>query len=417
MVTPSGATARLRTILVYVVLPALVLVVAWREVTQTRYGSHFGVIIGDGDLKIHDFASHLTFAKTFWHGEGGYSVKDHLRAATRLAGRPLPFALPFGYSPTMLWILGPLSLLPTGLGYFVWTLLGLAGALWICRRYRSIAVAVAFVSPVAIACWSLGQTAVLTAVAFLGLMHWDATSDRARASRRDFLLVVAVVWMLTAKPPLAIAAAAALLAGRRGTIVAAALVLGVVSTAALLPLFGKAGLLEYFRLLGHYDLGTADEVFAWSLRPDSMGNLRALLHVTFGVGDAVASRWSALFWLLTSASIIVAAARREIPAELRWSLAVLAYLLFCPHVSGTEELHVVVIVAALGAAASAPASIRTAGIALALVLLFLLPLIPFGGARVLVAFSGTLLLAALLIASAWRGPASTATRTAQPSTP
>jgi hypothetical protein len=317
----------------------------------------------------------------------------------------------------MLWILGPLCLLPTALGFFAWTLLGFIGVRWANGRYPSLVVAAVFVSPVALGCWGLGQTAVLTAVALLGLMHWDATSDRARVARRDFMLVAAVVWMLTAKPPLGMAAVTALLAGRRLAIVAAALALTVVSTALLLPLLGKAGLLEYVRLLGHYDLDTAAPAFAWSLRPDSMGNLRALLHVTFGVGDAVASRWSAALWLLASASIIVAAARREIPAELRWSLAVLAYLLFCPHVSGTEALHLVVIVAALAGAVRAPASIGGAAIALALLMVFLLPMIAFGGARVPVAFMGTVLLTALLIASEWRSPVGIAMRTAPPSTP
>jgi hypothetical protein len=393
----------------------LVVIVVWQMFAQARSGAHFGVTIDRGEVKIHDFASHLTFAKTFWRGEGGYGVADHLRVTERLAGRPLPYALPFGYSPTMLWVLGPLCALPTAWGFLVWSLLGFAGVWWASRRTPSVTVAMVFISPVALTCWGLGQTAVLSAVALLGLMHWDAASAGARVGRRDFMLIAAVVWMLTAKPPLAIAAATALLAGRRLAIVAAALGLAVVSTALLLPLLGKTGLLEYVRLLGHYDLDTAAPAFAWSLRPDSMANLRALLHVTFGVGDAIASRWSAVLWLLASASIVVAAARRDIAIELRWGLAVLAYLLFCPHVSATEELHLVVIVAAVGAAAGVPVLFRATGAALALGIVFLFPMLPLGGARAAAAFMAQALLAALLLVSVRRGPAGTATRTAPPS--
>jgi hypothetical protein len=406
--------ARLRTILLFVVVPALGVATAWRTFVEVRSGSHFGVTVDKGEVKIHDFAWHLTFAKNFWRGEGGYGLDDQLRVTERLAGRRLPYALPFGYSPTMLSILGPLCPLPTGWGYLAWTLLGLAAVLWTSRQYPSVAVAMVFISPVALGCWALGQSAALTTAAFLYLMHWDVTSGGARVARRDLVLVAAVVWALTAKPPLAIAAITALVAGRRLAVVAAALALTVVATAPLLLLLGKTGVVDYLAVFRHFDLENAGPAFAWSLRPDSMANLRALLHVTLGVGDAVASRVSTVLWLLASASIVVAAARRAMSAEIRWSLAVLAYLLFCPHVSWTEELHLAVIVAAL-AAVTGPASIRRAGIALSLAMVFLFPLPAFGAARVAFGFSATALVAALLIAVAWRNPVGKATRTAPPS--
>jgi len=403
--------ARLRIVLLYVVVPALGVATAWQTFAAVRSGWRFGVSADQAEVKIHDFASHLTFAKTFWRGDGGYGVEDHLRVTERLAGRRLPYALPFGYSPTMLLVLGPLCPLPTGLGYFAWTLLGLGAVLWTARRYPTLAVPMVFISPVALGCWGLGQTAALTTAAFLYLMHWDATSEPGRVARRKGVLVAVVVCLLTAKPPLAIVAVTALLAGRRLAIVAGALALTVAATALLLPLLGKTSLVEYLSLARHYDLQTAAPAFAWSLRPDSMANLRALLHVTFGVGDAGAARLSSVLWLLASASIVLAAARRAIATEIRWSLAVLAYLLFCPHVSWTEVLHLAVIVAALGAVAG-PATIRGTGIALALAIVFLFPLPAFGAARVAAGFSATALVAAMVIALAWRGPADRATRTA-----
>jgi len=47
-------------------------------------------------------------------------------------------------------------------------------------------------------------------------------------------------------------------------VVGAALALTVVATAALLPLLGKANLVEYVNLLTHYDLDTAAPAFAHS---------------------------------------------------------------------------------------------------------------------------------------------------------
>ena len=410
--------ARMRALLLYVVLPACVAIVLWNVTTYARSGAHFGVVVEPGEVKIHDFASHHGSARAFWRGEGGYGVPAHLRVTERLAGRPLPYALPFGYSPTMLWVLGPLCPLPTVLAFIAWTLLGLAGVLWAARRQSSLngltlAIPAAFVSPVALTCWALGQTAILSTVAFTALRRLDG---RARLTGRALLGTAIVVWALTAKPPLAVVAVTALLAGRRFAVVGAALALTVVSTAALLPLLGKANLVEYVHLLTHYDLDTAAPAFAWSLRPETMGNVRGLLHVSFGVGDAIASRWSSALWLVASASVVIVALRRAAVSEVRWSLALLAYLLFCPHVTATEELQLVVIVDQVGAMDHAGRPLRGTIIGAVLVLLFLLPVVPsLGPARLPAAVMGKLLLAGLLIAGAHRGPAGTTMQTARPS--
>jgi len=405
--------ARMRALLLYVALPACVAIVLWNVLAHARSGAHFGVVIEPGELKIQDFASHHGSARAFWRGEGGYGVPAHLRMTERLAGRPLPYALPFGYSPTMLWVLGPLCLLPTAGAYLAWTLLGLVGVLWAARRESSLALAAIFLSPVALMCWGLGQTAILSTVAFLALRRLDS---KAVVTGRALLWSAVIVWALTAKPPLAVAAATALLAGRRFAVVGAALALTVVATAVLLPLLGKANLVEYVNLLTHYDLDTAAPAFAWSLRPETMGNVRALLHVTFGVGDAAASRWSSALWLVASASIVAGAMRRAAVSEVRWSLAVLAYLLFCPHVTVTEELQLAVILVEVGALSRAGHPLRGTIVGTVVVLLFLLPVVPWlGPGRLPVAVIGKLSLAALLIASARRDPASTTRQAARPS--
>jgi hypothetical protein len=428
-VTVGATAARLRVVLRWVLLPVLVAIVIVQTLTSVRTGAHFGVVLGDGGVAIQDFASHVSFVKAFWRGEGGFGVADHLRVTERLAGQPLPYALPFGYAPTMLWLLGPLSPLPTAWAFVVWTLLGLAAALWMFGRQRSLAVASVFITPVAMGCWGLGQTAVLSTVALFALARWDggaAAAQERPLERRELILAAMVVWALTAKPPLAVAAATALCAGRRFAVVAVAAGLAIATTVVLLPLIGKSGLVDYLTMLRHYDLDTAPAAYAWSLKPATMGNLRALLHVTFGVGDAVASRWSALAWVLASAAVAVAGVHRKL--EVRWALAVLAFLLFCPHVSWTEELALVFVLAACADAPVSPGTLagfrtsrdelrpaklafahanwaRAAAMAFVLVMVFLLPGIPFqGGVRLPVAFAGKLVLAGWLWAA---GAAST----------
>jgi len=180
----------------------------------------------------------------------------------------------------------------------------------------------------------------------------------------------------------------------------------------------SADAISWFEIPVH-DLARAqrfyETVLERRLRPETMGNVRALLHVTFGVGDAAASRWSSALWLVASASIVAGAMRRAAVSEVRWSLAVLAYLLFCPHVTVTEELQLAVILVEIGALSRAGLPLRGTIVGTVLVLLFLLPIIPLGSARLPVAIIGKLSLAALLIASARRDPASTTMQAARPS--
>src|SRR6185503_506228 len=203
--TAGRTTERLRVVLVAAALPALVAVVLWKIVGAVRTGTHFGVLLDDGGIKIQDFAWLLNFAKAFWRGEVGFGIEDHLRITGTLAGQRLPVSFPFGYSPTLFWILGPLCVLPIVWGFVAWTLLGLAAVWWMPSRYRSLAVAAVFISPVAIGCWSLGQTAVLTTVAFLVLLRWDVDAGTEPPTRWQIIGPAAVLWALTAKPTLAIA--------------------------------------------------------------------------------------------------------------------------------------------------------------------------------------------------------------------
>src|SRR5262249_19802907 len=154
-------------------------------------------------------------------------------------------------------------------GFTVWTLAGVVAVISICKRWSSVLVAAAFVSPVALGCWGLGQTAVLTTAAILALMAWDAAASRVGASELPIAATV-VRRALTAQAPLAFAAATALLAGRRYRTVVTAIALTVISTALLLSRLGVSGITSYVDLLTHYDVDTAAPAFTWSLVPETM---------------------------------------------------------------------------------------------------------------------------------------------------
>src|SRR5262249_54979764 len=92
----------------------------------------FGVLIRDGRLDgLQDFASHPRFPCSVWSGDaaraGGssaYALPARLDATERWSGMSPRIALPFGYSPTMAWILGPFCLLPPRGAFVGWVLAG-----------------------------------------------------------------------------------------------------------------------------------------------------------------------------------------------------------------------------------------------------------------------------------------------------
>ena len=148
---------------------------------------------------------------------------------------------------------------------------------------------------------------------------------------------------LGAKPPLALTAGAAMLGVGAFSPVAMAVLLTVLGAAVLTPILGSAWLTDYGTLIGTYDRVAADSAFAWSLIPEHMSNLRAFLSVDLGVADDLASRVSNVIWIVTLGLVAAGGWRRWIQPPAVWALAILSYLLFCSHVSSTDELLLVVV--------------------------------------------------------------------------
>ena len=311
----------------------------------------FGIEVRDSEsVTIRDFAAHLTFAKAFWSDGVDYSVESHLAVTREWAGRPVERSLPFGYAPTMLWLLAPLTPLPLVWGFTAWTLLSALAVWWMTRRPRAwwLASTLLLLSPLGVLCFSLGQTAYLGAAGLLLLMV-----SASRPPPRTHILAAdaapaLTLWALAAKPPLAIVGAVVMLAGRRPRPVALAVVLTVVTTLLITPRLGWTWPSEYFDLLRHYDQSTADPAFGWSFRPDTMANLRALLWHTGLVSDNVASAASSALWLLVTSGAWWLGRCRQISMRVTWVLIVVAYLTLFPHVSSTENLQLSLLLAAVG---------------------------------------------------------------------
>lgn len=275
----------------------------------------------------------------------------------------MSYALPFGYSPTMLAVLAPICPLPHVWAYVAWTLLAAVLVGWMLTHssplgesppVKSIwvfAAGLVLLGPIGAGCLANGQTAIFTTAVLLCMAlrnvgRSGATPHGDRSFRDDVLLAV-LLWLLTAKPPLAITGGMALVACRRFRAIGMAVALTLASTWLLGLGFVNAvnpngWIKDYLHLFGSYNLDAIDVAYAWSIHPEAMGNLRGLLHRWCGVGDALANQISSGAWLLVLAAIVVTRWMGRIRLSHVWSLAVMAYLLFCPHVSFTELTHLVI---------------------------------------------------------------------------
>jgi len=346
---PSTASA-LRWL--HLALWAVLCAVVFREAVLPAWRPRvFGFLPAEG--RIVDYAAHRNFVRQVWlhasHGtapreSSAYSVAHHVRVTEAWTGVRTGRALPFGYAPTMIWLLTPFALMEPRTSFLLWTALGLLAVYWMTRpRFSPFGAGlIVFFSALAVGCFLIGQTAVLATAGVLYLAVAGRTAagrERTRwlLSGREWALAL-VLWMLTAKPPLAVVAGVALGAMGRWRVIGAALAMTAISTAALQPWLGRNWIGDYLDMALRYNRADADPAFAWSFVPGHMANLRALLHVDLGLGDGPASRLSLALWTAACVGLAGLARRGPLPAEACWSLSILAYLTLFPHVTSTEEL-------------------------------------------------------------------------------
>jgi hypothetical protein len=329
-------------------------------------------------LRIRDFSFLFNFAQRAWlrettvtSGSSIYSLRNHLKVTSDWAGTDVPGSLQFGYSPTMLWVLAPLVPFSNATAYLIFNIAGLFAIFWMTRpsRCRWGIGLLSFFSGAARYCFVLGQTAFATGAGILFVAGQPRSSGNLQGWR-DQLLSGIVLWVLTAKPSIALSAAAVLIGLRQWRVLLTAGLLSVISTSILWPLLGPRWLIDYIHLLRTYNITNAGPAFVMAVVPGIMANLRSILSVDIGIRDDISSLISVTVWLAALGYITLAGLRSRLPAAALWSMSILSYLLFCPHVTPTDEIQVVVILALC-------VSLREKLTKHELLLLVILPLLPF----------------------------------------
>lgn len=312
--------------------------------------THFGILLKNSIVTIIDFPAHFTIAASAWLGHRQpnislYSVANHLQTTSAWLGEPSSLALPFGYSPTMLLVLAPLVPFSQGVAFGIFNLIGLL-AIWWQTYPRRCCLGVGllvFCGPLGMACFALGQTAMLTGAGLL-FLHETSFLNRDKTGVSAALPAAVVLWLLTAKPPLALMAAAVFLAMRQWRPLLLAAILTTAGTLAVMPLLGPNWLSDYLHMLGSYNRIDADPAFAQSFAPLHMTNLRGIMNINLGLADNLACQISTVIWLSTMLLLVGLGHRLQLTRGALWALGILAYLLFCPHVTSTEELQLLLLI-------------------------------------------------------------------------
>lgn len=341
---------RLSVIIHYIVWAVIVFMVTKQVLLPALNTISFGIWHNNGGLRIIDFPFTFNFTKAFWleerpMGISIYSAANHLQVIRGWIGMDAEHSLTFGYTPTMLLILSPLVLLSPAIAYCVFNGAGLLAVWWQTRpvRCRLGLGLLSFISPLSMLCFFMGQNSFITGAGLL-FLYERSRSGFEKLSHRQAILSTLLLWALTAKPPIALTVGVVLLGMRQWRPVLFAALLTLATTLAISPLLGSGWADDYIQLITTYNRVLADPVFTSGHYPKHMANLVGVLSVDFNLPDDIASRISSFIWLGALAGLVVLGPRLRLSVGGFWSIGVLLYLLFCPHVSSYEVLQVILLV-------------------------------------------------------------------------
>jgi hypothetical protein len=299
--------------------------------------------------RVQDFAFVFNYARRAVErpGVSPYTYDAHREFFRAWLGPQVRSALCFTFGPTTMLVLALLFPLTTAWAWLAWNLASAWLASWAVRVLpegdpRALALArLTVVSATAFHCLANGQTGLFTTGCLAAVMHHGA-ARRGLAAGRAFACAV-FLFVLTVKPPFAAIAALALLLARRTRPLVFAAMLGVVAAVAMMAWWTPTVFTDYVTLLGRYNLVDADEIVRAGCLPAAMSNLRSVLLRTAWLDDSQAFRTSG--WVFAAALVppIAAVLRgRAWSLDLAMSWVVVAYLLFAPHLSPTEDLLLLV---------------------------------------------------------------------------
>ncbi|MEM1060264.1 MAG: glycosyltransferase family 87 protein [Verrucomicrobiota bacterium] len=322
---------------------------------QAQSGAPFGVFSWDepdSPIAIVDFPTHLNFTRHFWAGEPPrpYTMEAQqamVRAWVPNAGHGMPFA----YSPVAVLLAAPMTLLPTGLAYLLWGLANAAAATLVWRCYLAPRVRdlpgliLALAGTLSLSFFStliIGQTSILTTVAIAGIwaLLWDFARQEWRPLElRGSLLAGGLLFLVASKPSVAIAAGFLLLGARAWRALGVAAALCLATSLAMSPVLGgfPQWIGDYVALLGGYNQEQIGDFMRPGIPPQILTSLLGFLDQAGPGSPARNAAVCQVLWLGGSLLLCGLVLTRRLPPGAYFRLTLVWFLIFCPHVSATED--------------------------------------------------------------------------------
>lgn len=350
---------RLASLLSWAVLALALLTVlsSFRMLTTEKQetGGPFGVFSvpeQPGATVIVDFPTHLNYARHFWAGEPPRPYT--MEAQREMVLNWVPTAqsgMPFAYSPAAVLLSYPFTLVPAAIAFLFWSTLSVIAALLIWRLYLTprlqgmpdllLALGAMF-SLSFFSTLIIGQTSILTAAAIAGTwaLLWDFSEQRWRhLNWGQHLLLAFLLFLMASKPSIAIAVGAMLLAARAWRALAIGAVLCLATGLALSPVLGgfPQWISDYRALLDGYHQDGIGDFMRPGLPPHILTSLLGFLDQWTTWGSGFNSTLCKCLWLGGTGALIALVFSQKMSGSTFFRLNLLWFLIFCPHVSATED--------------------------------------------------------------------------------
>ncbi|MDZ4788179.1 MAG: hypothetical protein SH807_04485 [Blastochloris sp.] len=302
-------------------------------------------------VEITDFQFHHGYSVFLRHNPhtAAYQESSHYAFMKQLMKGEPEGSLSFGYSPTLAFLYGWTGLDNSRLAWIVWILASLTLFLGAVKKYlpdlnrvESAFLLVVFASPAVVMTLYQGQTALLTT----GIFLWLATnSEKNPVCKVTSVINILLLVLLTIKPPLALCAGCIMLTHKNfREVFTAALIALIIGIFWTLRESNLQWVTDYLSLVNSWNKTDASPFFGSWIWPETMSNLRGVLY-QIKCSDRTAFLISKTCFGLALIIFTCAAykLRSHLSSKARWTLGLLIYLLFCPHLSATEDLAMIAV--------------------------------------------------------------------------
>lgn len=362
---PPEMRAKAARLLLAAVVAALGVCAAYSALLQRRAAAGhpelpFGVTYDapGGVYLLNDFATHFHFCRAIWNRvhPRPYTPEGQ-EAMFRSWSEAIRAGMPFAYSPSLVALARPFVGWPPAAAFACFSLLQavlLAAFVWkyvpprLGDRWQLAQAVAALGSLSLLSTFWIGQTSIVSTV--LLAAAWALLTVAERRSLLQEGLLGILLWMLSSKPSIGILLGFWLLAFRAWRALGMGALLCGLSCLWTAPLLGgwPLWISDYLHLLGNYHQDGIGAFMAPGLPPRILTNLFGFLVQSTPLSDAAAAGLCRDLWLAGLAALTGLAALRRIRPPHFLQLSLVWFLVFCPHVSATEDWALVLAVLADG---------------------------------------------------------------------